>query len=171
MPRPQLQDYPAAFHAYISQTDLPSPTEELLNHFDSTLEFFKTIPSTKYEYAYAPGKWTLKELLQHLIDCERIFCFRAVSIARGEKQSLPGFEEGDYVANSFANSRSWADMCNEFSVVREGSVLLFRSFNQEVLQRSGISNDKPISVNALGFALAGHTKHHLNVINKRYLCP
>lgn len=169
MPRPQLQDYPAALHSYISQTDLLSPTEELINQFDSTLEFLKQVPTAKYEFAYAPNKWTLKELLQHLIDCERIFCFRALSIARGEKQALPGFEESDYVANSFANSRSWVDMCNEFSVVREGSILLFRSFSPEVLQRSGISNDNPINVNSLGFAIAGHTKHHMNVINERYL--
>ncbi len=169
MPRPQLQDYPAAFHGYISQTDQLSPTEELINQFDSTLEFLKQVPSSKYEFAYALNKWTLKELLQHVIDCERIFCYRALSIARCEKQALPGFEESDYVANSFANCRSWVDMCNEFSVVREGSILLFRSFSEEVLQRSGISNDNTINVNSLGFAIAGHTKHHMNVISERYL--
>lgn len=169
MARPQTQDYPEAFHRYIAQTVSEDPIDVLEDGFDETMQFFKTIPTKKQEYAYAPGKWTLKEMLQHIIDCERIFNFRALAFARGEKQSLPGFEEDKYAENSFGNNREWKDLCDEFLVVRKSTIFLYKSFTKEALLRSGISNEKEMTVNAVAFAIGGHEKHHIGVINERYL--
>lgn len=169
MPRPRTNDYPEVFQGYINQTTSEDPIETLQMSFSESKEFFKNIPAQKQEYSYAPGKWTLKEMLQHIIDCERIFNFRALAFARGETQSIPGFEEDEYAAKSFGNQRDWMELCEEFNVVRNSSVLLFKSFNAETLCRSGVSNNREMTVNALAYAVAGHLKHHVEVIKERYL--
>lgn len=120
-------------------------------------------------YAYAPGKWTLKELLQHVIDAERIFNYRALAIARKETTSLPGFEENDYALNSNANERSWNNLIHELKAVRTSSIILFDSFNEEVFGYLGIANNNSITVNAIGFITVGHIYHHKKVIEDRYL--
>lgn len=119
-------------------------------------------------FAYAAGKWTLKELLQHVTDTERVFIYRAMCVARGEKQSLPGFDEDMYAANSNANARSWKSLAEEFLAVRQSSRLLFESFTEEMLNQSGTANNRPIHVNAIGFILVGHALHHMHIARERY---
>lgn len=131
--------------------------------------YFETISEEGSMYAYAEGKWTLKEMLQHIIDAERIFCFRALAFARREPQSVPGFEEDDYARNSNANSRSWKSLCEELKVVRSASILLFESFTAEMLDFPGTGNGKPCTANAMGFVMVGHLNHHRNIIEERYL--
>jgi len=117
---------------------------------------------------YAAGKWTVKDILQHLIDSERIFNYRALTIARKDETKIPGFDENFYAEKTNAGKRSLNDLLDEYEIVRKSSLMLFKSFNDEMLLTEGIANNKNISVLALGFAIAGHSIHHYNVIKERY---
>jgi hypothetical protein len=127
------------------------------------------VPFEKENYAYADGKWTLKGVLGHLIDTERIMAYRALTFARGDKNNIPGFDENAYVANADYANRSLNDMAHEFGVVRDSNIILFKSFNQKDLLRKGTANNMEVSVRALIYIIAGHVTHHLNVIRQRYL--
>ena len=169
MPKPSPTTYPAYFKKYVDLV----PDEELLTCFKNQLpvikELLNSITEEKSMHAYDTGKWTLKELLQHMIDTERIFNYRALAIARGETASLPGFDENIYAANSNANERSWQSLVDEFLCVRNSAALLYQSFTDEALTALGISNNNPVSVISLGFITLGHFYHHKNVIEERYL--
>jgi hypothetical protein len=143
---------------------------EALNHQAPIISiFFDDLPAEMAGFSYAPGKWTLKEMMQHIIDTERIFAYRALSIARKEQQSLPSFDENEYVTNSYAHKREWTALLAEFKLVRKTTEMLFQSFEEEVFQQSGLSSNKPVSVNALGFIIVGHVYHHIDIIKERYL--
>jgi hypothetical protein len=146
-----------------------SITDAFKNQQAIVNDFFDGITEEKANEAYAPGKWTLKELLQHIIDAERIFAYRSLCIARKETLSLPGFDENVYAANSQANSRSWQSLVEEMKAVRVSTKMLFESFSGEVLNQTGLSNNNRIDVNALGFIMVGHLVHHVGVIKERYL--
>ncbi len=107
-------------------------------------------------------------MLGHLIDSERVFCYRAVAIARGEKQSLPGFEQDDYVNGGNFNSREFSDILEEYQKVREATIPLFKSFDEKVYDRRGVANENPLTVRAVLFLIPGHEKHHLNILKERY---
>ncbi|MFC4261338.1 DinB family protein [Ferruginibacter yonginensis] len=130
--------------------------------------FLNSIDETKSTYAYAPEKWTLKELLQHIIDTERIFTYRALCIARGETVDLPGYDENLYATASQANSRSWNDLVEEMYVVRKSTELLFRSLNDTMLQQKGWFNSLEGSAGLLGIICVGHVYHHINIAKERY---
>lgn len=117
---------------------------------------------------YAPGKWTPKEVLLHLIDTERIFTYRALRFARGDAQSLPGFDENEFAANSEANDRPLSDLLTEYHAVRAATLALFGSFNAAQLDRVGLANGGATSVRALVFITAGHERHHLAILRERY---
>ena len=120
-------------------------------------------------YRYAEGKWTIKELLVHLIDMERIFCNRALRISRNDKTDLPGYDHDEYVKYSDANDRSLCDICKEYNLVRQGTIALFNSFNAEQLKRDGTANNNQLTVLSIGFIIAGHETHHVNVLEGKYL--
>lgn len=134
-----------------------------------TLSVFEKLNDDSALFKYAPDKWTLKEVFQHLIDCERIFQYRALCISRKEKLDLPGFDEEIYAENSSADCRDLEDLKAEFSTVRTSSSLLFKSFTEEMLKQTGITNGNEISVQTIGKLIVGHNLHHLNVIKERYL--
>jgi uncharacterized damage-inducible protein DinB len=169
MPKPLPASYPEYFKRYVDQV----PEEDLNTAFSNQSpvlnELLNSITEEKSAYAYAPGKWTLKELLLHMTDAERIFNYRALCIARREQNSLPGFDEDSYAANSNANNRSWQELVEEFLAVRKSTELLYKSFTDEMLNASGISNGKQIIVSSLGFITLGHFYHHKKVIEERYL--
>jgi len=121
------------------------------------------------EYRYADGKWTIKEIIQHLMDAERIFTYRALRIARKDQTPLPGFEQDDYVLPSQANKRSMEDLLNEFKAIKMATVSLYDSFSEEMLMELGTASNNPISVRAIGFIIMGHEIHHCDVIKDRYL--
>ena len=123
----------------------------------------------KFDYRYAEGKWTIKDILQHLVDAERVFAYRALCFARNDKTELPGFEEDDYVIEANANKRSIQDLLTELLIVRQSSLALFKSFNDEQLMRIGTASNNPMSVRALGFIIIGHQNHHQRVFEERYL--
>ena len=130
---------------------------------------FAGLSESQTEKAYAPGKWTLKEMLLHQIDSERVFAYRAMRFARGDSQNLPGFEQDDYVANSAANARSTASLLAEYDVTRAATLALFESFTEEQLNRRGTANGGPTTVRALLYIVPGHERHHLSIIRERYL--
>lgn len=169
MSKPLLTSYPAYFQKYVDQV----PEEDLLTAFQNQAQiimpFLSKIDEKKSAFAYAEGKWTLKELLQHIIDTERIFNYRALCIARGESASLPGFDENVYADHSNANSRKWQDMVEEFSIVRKGTEILFKSFTDGMLESTGVSNNNAVTVKSIGFITLGHFSHHKKVIEERYL--
>ena len=129
----------------------------------------KSIPEEKHNYAYAEGKWTVKEVVQHIIDAERVFSYRALRFARKDSTALPGFNENVFAANAKVDKRSWEDLLDELSVVRKSTELLFASFDQDQLEAEGISNNHSIYVLGIGFICAGHCLHHQKVIEERYL--
>ena len=169
MARPDLTTVPVFYHRYIAQITEESVSEAIRNNTQAATSFLNQIPEARWEYRYAEGKWTIKEMLQHIIDTERIFAFRALCFSRGESQSLPGFEENDYAAASRADRRPVADLLEEFATVRKSIEQLFASFDDAHISGIGIANNNPISVNAIGFIIPGHVQHHLNVLQERYL--
>jgi uncharacterized damage-inducible protein DinB len=160
----------SSFNAtYIKALDGVNLIEELEISLHDFIKFVQNIPMDKFDYRYAEGKWTIKDIIQHIIDAERIFGYRALRISRNDKTPLPGFEENDYVENTAANRRSIQELLTEFSAVRHSNLLLFKSFSEAQLARMGKASNHPISVRAIGFLLIGHLKHHQTVFQERYL--
>jgi uncharacterized damage-inducible protein DinB len=169
MPKPIVGTYPAFAANYVNLVDADSVQEAVTKYSDELNTFFRSIPAEKVESAYAEGKWTIKELLQHVIDTERIFAYRAVCIARKDQTSFPGFDENVYAANSKANKRDWQELLQEFDFTRKSTDILMLSFDEEQLQQAGITNNSPNNVNAICFTLIGHVLHHKKIIEERYL--
>ncbi|MDG1476461.1 MAG: DinB family protein [Vicingaceae bacterium] len=134
-----------------------------------TNELLDLVTEEQGNYAYAEGKWSIKELLVHMIDTERIFCNRALRIARNDKTDMPGYNHDAYVPFSGANDRKLCEICKEFNLVRQGTIALFNSFSPEMLERTGTANGNPFSVLAIGYIISGHEIHHTNVMDERYL--
>lgn len=132
-------------------------------------DFFKSIPSNKLNYRYSEDKWTVKDVFLHLIDAERIFAYRALRIARNDNTDLPGFEENDYVIEALACDRAISSLLEEYKMVRNSTICLFKSFSNEQMKRLGIASNSSVSVRAIGVIIQGHEKHHLDVIKERYL--
>lgn len=165
----QEGDFPPYFGRYI---DLVSGTP-LLEALDTTkkelLELFEGIDEEKSNYAYEQGKWTIKEMLCHMIDTERVMSYRALRLARNDKTPLPGFEQDDFVTHANTNKRTLEELLNEYEVVRSATKVLFETFDGEVLQRKGTVSDGPMIVAALGYIIAGHERHHVGILKERYL--
>lgn len=132
-------------------------------------QFLQSIPQEKWKYAYEDGKWTILEMIQHIVDTERIFQYRALSLARGEKNSIAGFDHDVYASNSQANDRKPEDLIEEFKAARKSAILMFKSFKDEALSSRGIVNGNNATPRAIAFIMAGHAQHHKNIINERYL--
>jgi uncharacterized damage-inducible protein DinB len=160
-------DYFSHFLSLVPQNE--SVVESLESVFKTNLEFFLSIPVDKHEYYYQEGKWTIKELLNHLIDTERIFNYRALRIARNDKTPMEGFNENDYADHSYANSRTIENLIEEYKAVKLATIALFKSFTPEMLTLLGIASGHNTSVRAIGFIISGHEIHHINVIKERYL--
>lgn len=162
-------DYPEYYQQYIHLL----PNEDLLSILDSQKEekirFLKSLEIGDLSFRYAEGKWTVAEVIQHVIDTERIFQFRALCIARNDKTSLHGYDQDAYVPASKANIRSISEFIAEYESVRNSGILLFRSFDDEMLKRLGFSNGYNLSAGAAGFIIAGHEKHHLKLFKSNYL--
>ena len=155
-----------SYIALVEDSDVISVLEEQMN---STYELLSNIGEDRGNYAYEPGKWTIKELVGHLADSERIFGYRALRFARKDKTELAGYEQDDYVANSNFNERTLKDLAEELLSLRKSNLILFRSFTDDMVKLTGIANESEASVDALLFIIAGHEKHHINVIKEKYL--
>ena len=169
MPRPDFTRVPPFYHNYINQVKEDDLMGALKNNTPAFLSFFKTIPIEKRDHRYAEGKWTIKELFQHIIDTERVFSYRALRFARKDTTPLPGFNENLFGAHAKADKRNWDDLVLEFEAVRKSTEILFASFDNEQLESEGLSNNNSIYVLAIGFICAGHCNHHMNIVRERYL--
>lgn len=161
--------YPAFMESYISLVDADTIAEAIKKYAAGISDFFKNIPFEKVNYRYAPDKWNIKEMLQHIIDTERIFAYRAVSISRHDETHLPGFDEKSYALFANANKRSWKNLLQEFDAVRKSTDFLLLSFTNDQLQQSGTTNNSPNTVEAISYCIYGHILHHTNILKERYL--
>ena len=132
-------------------------------------KLLKKIPRKKFDYAYAEGKWTIKETLQHLIDSERVFNYRALRFARMDATPLVGFDENSFATHAGAANRKWEDLVEEFKAVRRSTELLFASFTDDQLTFAGVANERPQNALGIGFLIPGHTAHHMRIIKEKYL--
>jgi uncharacterized damage-inducible protein DinB len=162
-------EYSGPFANYIQEAGEINLIEELEISLHDFIKFVQNIPLDKFDYRYAEGKWTIKDIIQHIIDCERIFAYRALRFSRSDKTALPGFEENDYVDNTNANGRSIQELLTELSAVRHSTLLFYKSLSEEQLKRIGTASTHQLSARALGYVIIGHQKHHQNVFQERYL--
>ena len=169
MPRPDLKQVPKWYHGYINQVKGNDFLPEMKAQGSDMIRFLKKIPEAKRNFRYSKGKWTLIELVQHMLDAERIFAYRALCFARKEKISLPSFDENEYAAHSKAGKRAWDGLLNEFKTLRLSNEIMFASFDKDQLKTTGIANNNSFSVNAIGFIMVGHVNHHMRIISERYL--
>lgn len=161
----------AAYYAPILHTvsDEYSLLEELEISVHRLIKFVQNIPMDKFDYRYAEGKWTIKDILLHLIDAERIFAYRALRFVRRDRTPLASFDEDDYVISAGANQRNIQDLLSELATVRQATLALFKTFSEEDLLQIGQASGKPMSVRALGFVIIGHQNHHQKIFQERYL--
>ena len=150
----------------LGEVDLDDMLKNQLKNFP---EFIESIPDATFHFAYAEGKWSIAEVLLHILDAERVFQYRALRFSRGDKTPLPGFDQDLFVVNSDCNSRSKKNLIEEYKAVRNATITLFSSFDRPVLDLKGTASDLEWSVAALGFVICGHQKHHRNIIRQRYL--
>lgn len=162
-------EYSSFYHTYVSKVPAGDLISQLKKQTAETLALYETIPAEKWDSAYAPGKWTIKELLVHLMDSERVFSYRALRIARGDQTPLMGFEQDDYIPTSEANQRSVKDLLEEYQSLRASTISLIKSFNPTMMARTGTASGASISVRALCAIMAGHEIHHRQIIQERYL--
>lgn len=142
--------------------------EHLRDNVLRTVDVVRALPPERLAYRYAPGKWTVKDILAHLIDDERIYAYRALRFARGDRTALPGFAQDDYARAADADARTLDALVTEFTVVRAGTVALFDSFPDAVLRRSGVADGQAMSVRAIAYHIAGHELRHRHVVQARY---
>lgn len=169
MPVLQQEEYNPYYSTYIDKVSDNNLISALERGFKETLIFFESIPINKWNYSYSEGKWTVKEVIQHILDTERVFAYRALCIARNDKTELPGFDQDDYASGADANDRNAEEMIAEYKAIRMTTINLFKSFNKEMFLHIGVASNSPLSTRAAGFIIAGHEKHHCDVVQERYL--
>ena len=165
---PGTDEYPAAFHGYVTlvpETDVLAALEAQLGE---VRRLAALVPPGRESFAYAPGKWSIRQILGHLGDGERVFGFRAFTFGRGDRAALPGFDENAYVASARSAEIPLRDLVDEFGYLREGNLRMLRGLAPGQWSNSGTANDNAITVRALIYAMAGHVRHHLGVLKERY---
>ncbi len=169
MYKPEANEYDAYYGTYISLV----PEDDIRNAYAAQPEELRTmvdgVSEEKGNFAYAEGKWTIKELLSHLIDGERIFAYRMLRISRGDETPIEGFEQDGYIENSNANNRSFADLLDEFELCRRANAHFLSNLDEAALKRMGTASGLPISVRALANISIGHVRHHANILRELYL--
>lgn len=168
-PRPAEGDSPSYYLTYINQV----PDVDILTYLHTQRDWFgdwiESLTTDQATFRYAPGKWTLAEMIGHILDTERVFAYRMMAISRGDENKLPGFDQDTYVANSIYNTIAPDDLANEWRAVRSATLQLTRSINAEMASRTGIANNLPIRTSSFPYIMAGHVVHHFNVAKERYL--
>ncbi|HLG06651.1 MAG TPA: DinB family protein [Gemmatimonadales bacterium] len=169
--RPEASEHAADYASYIARVPDGDVVQVLQTQVEELGRLLAGHPESRGDYAYAPGKWTLKEVLGHLIDSERVFSFRALWIGRGDPAPLPGFDENRWAPNSGARNRTLSNLIEELKAVRAATVTLLRHLPPEAATRRGVANNNPVTVRALAWIMAGHVLHHERLIRERYLAP
>jgi uncharacterized damage-inducible protein DinB len=169
MARPQQGEHGEFYQKYIDKTNGDSVESLVADHSAALNIFINNLPESKADFAYAEGKWTIKDLLQHIIDTERIMSYRALTFARKDAQNLPGFEEDTYAIAANAGNRSLQSLKDEFVALRKATDLFLLSLSEEQLQQTGKANGHSVKVNSIAFMLFGHALHHKHILEERYL--
>jgi hypothetical protein len=167
--QPQAGEYPPYYQSYLDRVKSGDVIKTLKDQIMDIQAVISKIPEEKEGFAYAEGKWTIKEVIGHIIDTERILGYRALRFARKDKTVLPGFDENEFVANANFNKRTLYELAHEFAIVREANIALFKTFSKEELIEKGNANGQEVSVRAIIYMIAGHASHHVNVIRTKYL--
>lgn len=169
MERPLATEYSSAYQKYLDLAPVGDYVELLRQNSDATAQFFASIPTQKHDYRYAEGKWTIKEVLLHMIDTERVFAYRTLAAARGDETPVYRMDEELYARNVDVSKRTMADLVSEFKIVRKGSDYLFANVNDEESKRWCNVVTQRMSVRAIGYFLIGHVQHHVGIVRQRYL--
>jgi hypothetical protein len=169
MNRPQPEEYVPFYNTYISKVGDGDIIDILTKQHTDANTFLKAIPSDKALYAYADGKWSIKQVVGHIIDTERIMTYRLLRFARNDRNELKGFEQDDYITQSRFNEFGLDELIDEFFYLRKANLYLFKSLSAEEKKRGGLANDNPVTVNALLYIIAGHVDHHISILKERYL--
>ena len=164
-----LDRVPSYYHKYILLVADETVQKALISQQNELNDFLLAIPEITWMHRYAEGKWTIKELVQHITDAERIFSYRALCFSRNEKVALPGFDENEYVIASLADNRTKESILKELRTVQAATLSLFDSLSLEQVEAEGNANGNSIYVKAIGYIIAGHARHHMNIIKERYL--
>lgn len=167
--KPDISTLPEHLQRYIRQIEERDIVEAYRLHSERNLQFFERISEQQSQYRYAEDKWTIKEVIQHVIDTERVFCYRTLAFARGDTTSLPGFDENLYARNSHANERSWDSLVQEYRSLCDSTMDMIHSFNADDYNKTGTASGHPVSALAMMFTMVGHANHHVNIIKERYL--
>jgi hypothetical protein len=166
---PVADEYPPAFADYDGRVAAHEDVlEVLISQRDQVVARIRRIPETRGDYRYAPGKWSIKEVVGHLSDTERVFAYRALRIGRGDPTPLASFDDDAYALEMRAGDRTLAGLGEEWEHVRAATIALFRNLPAAAWSRRGVANDQPISVRALAYVIAGHVRHHLETLATRY---
>lgn len=169
MKRPLPSEYPSFYKNYVDNVKTDNIIKELRDQVIDIQAIISEIPEEKEEYRYAEGKWTIKEIIGHIIDTERVLGYRAMRFARKDKTPLPGYDENQFVANANFNKQTLYSLGHEFAIVREANLALFKVWDEEALSQVGVANGLDVSVRAMLYMIAGHAIHHMNVIKTKYL--
>lgn len=167
--RPESSEYASYYERYTSLVPEGDVVAILTRQLDESLQLLRGIDESQANYRYAPDKWSIKQLLGHVIDSERVFAYRALRFARNDSQGLTGFDQDQFVNGADFDSRNFADLVDEFEHIRRSTIHLLRPLSDEEWLRRGTANDNEISVRALAFILAGHETHHMTILKNRYL--
>ena len=169
MNKPASDEYHKYFAPYVNKVPEGDILDILEKQAEDIKQFFDEIPEVKAAHRYADGKWSIKEVAGHITDGERVFGFRALCFARNDLTHLPGFESDDYVANANFDTRTLCSIADEFYHLRKSHIALFRSFDNNVMIRTGIAVNAKFTVRSLAYMIAGHAAHHVDVLREKYL--
>ena len=169
MTRPATSEYASYYEGYVSQVGETDVAPVLKSQMDELDVLLAHVGPERETFRYAEGKWSIREIVGHLIDGERVFGYRAFCIARGEKQNLPGFEQDDYMLTAPYDRIELEDLASELRLIRLGNIAMLRTLDEESWSRVGTANENQVTVRAIAFIMAGHVRHHMNVLRERYL--
>jgi uncharacterized damage-inducible protein DinB len=169
MSRPEKTEYAEYYETYVSLVEETDIVSVLQNQLAEIENLFAEITEEKAGYAYAEGKWSIKQLIGHIIDGERIFSYRALRISRADRTPIEGFEQDGYIENANFNAAKLSDLLEEFALVRRSNILLFKNLAAEAWSQTGTASGWEFSVRALAYIIAGHVRHHTNILKTRYL--
>lgn len=169
MRKPETSEYNSFYAPYISRINDGDLVSALRIQLDTVVEFFSGLSEEQANYKYAEGKWSIKEVLNHLNDTERVFAYRALNIARGDRQELPGMDQDVYQDNSRTEGRTLLSLINEFKSIRLSTIALFEPMTEGDSLRSAVASGSLVTVRALGAMIAGHYMHHIEVVKSKYL--
>ncbi len=166
---PESTEYAHFYSTYVELVDKTNIISTLNNQMHEVFTLMNSVPGNKAYFKYAPDKWTLKEVLGHMIETERVFSFRALAISRGEKQEIPGMDQDEYMEGNNYNKRTISNLTNEYLAVRVSTIHLLSSMTKEMISRKGTASGTEVTVRALAFIMAGHVAHHFEILKDRYL--